>query len=363
MRGVVAACTDHDGGGVAPPRSAGGRGHTGSVPSRRPTSHDVARAAGVSQSTVSYALSGKGTISAATREHVLAVAARLGYRPNLAARSMRTRRSGRLAVVTGAAVDNRLQMLTGAGEVAAEAGFALDTHSVEGTAEDRTARVVELALGGQVEGVLTFLPVLPDALALGADAAPVVAVGAFDEQMRSAGELADASLLATVLDALFDAGHRRFLHVAGPEQYASARARRDVYLAAVERHGVASLGVVGGSWSAEQGREAVLALPADAPPLAVVAANDVIALGVLRGAAERGWSVPGDLVVTGWDDAEFGAYTTPTLTTIAVDLHEAGRRAMRRLVAAVQGTEAAATATPLQRVVWRESTGTVPLAR
>lgn len=326
---------------------------------RQPTSHDVARAAGVSQSTVSYALSGKGTIAPRTREHVLAVAASMGYRPNLAARSMRTQRSGRLAVVTGVTVDNRLRMLTGAAEVAAEAGYAVDTHSVDGTAEARTERVVDLARGGQVEGVLTFLPVVPDALALAEDAAPVVAETALDEQLRTTGELADAGLLGTVISALVAAGHRRFLHVAGPEHFASARSRRDVYLAEVERLGVESLGVVGSAWSPQSGREAVLALPDDAPPLAVIAANDHVALGVLRGAAERGWSVPGDLVVTGWDDADFSAFTTPSLTTIPVDFVEAGRRAMRRLVATVRHEEPPAHTAPLQRVVWRESTGTI----
>lgn len=334
-------------------------GDTVTVPARHPTSHDVARAAGVSQSTVSYALSGKGTIAPRTREHVLAVAASMGYRPNLAARSMRTQRSGRLAVVTGATVDNRLRMFTGAAEVAAEAGYAVDTHSVDGTAEDRTERVADLARSGQVEGVLTFLPVVREALSLDDDAAPVVAVTAFDEQMRTTGELADAGLLGTVIGALVEAGHRRFLHVAGPEHFASARARRDVYLAEVARHGVESLGVVGGAWSPASGRAAILALPDDAPPLAVIAANDNVALGVLRGATDRGWSVPGDLVVTGWDDAEFSAYTTPSLTTIPVDFREAGRRAMRRLLAAVRGEEAPEPTGPLQHVVWRESTGPI----
>ncbi len=338
-------------------RRAAARGDTVSMSARQPTSHDVARAAGVSQSTVSYALSGKGTIAPRTREHVLAVAASMGYRPNLAARSMRTQRSGRLAVVTGVTVDNRLRMLTGAAEVAAEAGYAVDTHSVDGTAEARTERVVDLARGGQVEGVLTFLPVVPEALHLDDDAAPVVAEPALDEQLRTTGELADAGLLGTVISALVEAGHRRFLHVAGPERFASARSRRDVYLAEVERHGVESLGVVGGVWSPEAGRDAVLALPDDAPPLAVIAANDYVALGVLRGAAERGWSVPGDLVVTGWDDADFSAYTMPSLTTIPVDFVEAGRRAMRRLVAAVRDEETPPPTAPLQRVVWRESTG------
>lgn len=326
----------------------------------RPTSHDVARAAGVSQSTVSYALSGKGTIAPRTRARVLAVAEELGYRPDLAARSMRTRRSGRIAVVTGTAAGIRMSMLAGAAEAATEAGYAVDTHSVGGAAGERTERVVELARGGQVEGVLTFLPVVPETLTVDDDAAPVVAVTALDERMRSVGELADASLLAAVIGTLHDAGHRRFLHVGGPEDFASARARCDVYLTEIERHDDAvSLGEIVGTWSPESGRETVLALPDDAPPIAIIAANDHIALGVLRGASERGWSVPGDVVVTGWDGAEFGAYTTPTLTTVTVDFREAGARSMRRLIARIRGEQPTEATTPLQHILWRESTGSL----
>jgi DNA-binding LacI/PurR family transcriptional regulator len=309
---------------------------------------------------VSYALTGKGTVSAKTREHVLKVAASIGYRPNLAARSMRTRRSGRLAVITGVAIDNQIRMLTGAGEVASGAGYVMETHNVEGTSEDRTERVLELAAGGQFEGILTFVPVLPTALSPGAGSPPVVAATAFDEEMHTLGELADASLVEEFVATLVAAGHRRFVHVAGSEQYASGRARRDVYLASIGRLGVESVGVIGGEWRAESGRQAVLSLPDDAPPLAVVAGNDIVAIGVLRGAAERGWSVPGDLVVTGWDNAEFGSYTTPMLTTVDVDFREAGRRAMRQLVATLHGEPPPHAAAPLQRVVWRESTGVLP---
>lgn len=335
-------------------------GDTVTVPVPPPTSRDVARLAGVSQTTVSYALTGKGTISPKTREHVLKVAASIGYRPNLAARSMRTRRSGRLAVITGVAIDNQIRMLTGAGEVASGAGYVMETHNVEGTSEDRTERVLELAAGGQYEGILTFVPVLPAALSHGEGSPPVVAATAFDEEMHTLGELADASLVEVFVSSLVAAGHRRFLHVAGSEQYASGRARRDLYLASVARLGVESIGTLGGEWSAESGRQVVLSLPDDAPPLAVVAANDIVAVGVLRGAVERGWSVPGDLVVTGWDNAEFGSYTTPTLTTVDVDFREAGRRAMRQLVATLHGEPPPHAAAPLQRVVWRESTGVLP---
>ncbi|PZR51877.1 LacI family transcriptional regulator [Xylanimonas oleitrophica] len=324
----------------------------------QPTSRDVARLAGVSQTTVSYALTGRGTISAATRERVQRVAESIGYRPNLAARSMRTRRSGRLAVVTGVTIDNHLRMVAGAGEVAQAAGYVTETHSVGGTVEDRTQHVLELAAARQHEGILTVAPVLPTALSDGTSGPVVVAATAFDDQMRTVGDLADASMIATFVTTLAAAGHRRFVHVAGSQHYASARARRDVYLAAVERSGVESLGVLGGeSWSAEAGRQAVLGLPDDAAPLVVVAGNDLVALGVLRGAAERGWSAPRDVVLTGWDNYEFGAYTTPSLTTVDVDFREAGRRAMHQLVATLRGEEPPSATAPLHRIVWRESTG------
>lgn len=338
--------------------------------SRPPTSRDVARLAGVSQAAVSYALTGRGTLSAATRERVLRVAESIGYRPNLAARSMRTRRSGRLAAVTGATLDNQLRVLAGAGEVAEAAGYVMETHSVDGTVEERTVRVRELAESRQYEGILTLVPVLPEALSTdapadGDDAAtPVVAEATFDEQLRTVGDLADASAVEEFVRVLAAAGFRRFAHVAGPEQFASARARRDVYLAAVARlagTGVVSLGVLGGEWGPETARLAVHGLPDDAPPVAVIAANDVLAAGVLRGAAERGWAVPHDLVVTGWDNSPVGAYMAPSLTTVDVDFPEAGRAAMRRLVATLRGERPAAAA-PIHRVRWRESTGGRPAA-
>jgi len=327
-----------------------------------PTSRDVARLAGVSQTTVSYVLTGKGTISPETRERVLKAAESIGYRPNLAARSMRTRRSGRLAVITGVGYGNQIRMLTGASRVAHDAGYVMETHSVDGTVEDWTERAQEVAAGGQYEGVLTFVPVLPAALPGDEGTPPVVVATAFDEQMRSAGELADAGLLDVFVSTLAAAGHRRFVHIAGSQEFASARARRDVYLACVDRLGVESLGVLGGDWTAESSRQAVLALPDDAPPVAVIAANDILAVGALRAAAERGWSAPGDVVVTGWDNAQFGAYTTPSLTTVDVDFQAAGRHSMQLLLAALRGEEPPPRGSALQRIVWRESTGDAEFA-
>lgn len=322
----------------------------------RATSRDVARLAGVAQSTVSYVLAGKGSISPATRERVLRAAEELRYRPNLAARAMRTRRTGRVAAVMGLPAYDPAAMLAGASAAAQAAGYAMDVLHVDGSIETRSERVLELARSGQLEGVLSFVPLLPDVHAQAPDDVPVLVSETFDDDMHAAGDLVDASAVAELVEHLAALGHTRFFHVAGPPRYASAVARREVYLAAVARLGLTSLGVVEGDWSGSSGLDAVRSLPEDAPPLAVVACNDVVAVGVMRGAAERGWSVPGDVSVTGWDDIAVGPYLTPSLTTVDTDRAEAGRRAMRQLVAALGREPAPRGLPPLTTVVWREST-------
>jgi DNA-binding LacI/PurR family transcriptional regulator len=125
--------------------------------------------------------------------------------------------------------------------------------------------------------------------------------------------------------------------VAGAEHYASARNRKRVYVETVTRLGLRSAGVVDGDWSAQSGFDAVSALPEDTDVTAVVAANDVVAMGVVRAALTRGWSVPGDLSVFGWDDEEMGRFATPSLSTVAVDREAQGRTAVHRLLAEIRG--------------------------
>lgn len=326
------------------------------MPAPRATSRDVARLAGVAQSTVSYALAGKGSISDATRERVRQAAEQLHYRPNLAARAMRTRRTGRVAAVMGMPAYDPAAMLAGASAAAQAAGYVMDVLHVDGSIETRSARVLELARSGQFEGVLSFTPLLPGVEEHAPTDVPVAVSETFDDQMHAAGELVDASPVVTFVEHLAALGHTRFLHVAGPPHYASAVARRDAYQATVERLDLTSLGVVEGDWSGRAGLEAIRSLPADAPPVAVIAGNDLVAVGVMRGAAERGWSVPGDVSVTGWDDTAVGPYLTPSLTTVRTDRAEAGRRAMRQLVAALGQEPAPDDLPPLTTIVWREST-------
>lgn len=344
---------------------------------KRPTSHDVARAAGVSQSTVSFVFTGRAGISPATRQKVLTAAAELNYRPNLAARSMRTRRTGRLAVVVPIATLTPLTLLPGAIAAAQDEGYVVEVVSLPHQVTERDERLAELIGSGQYEGVLSFTP-LPSAdtgsepaLDAGADPRPeegepdqvvVLAVAEFDDDMHSAGALTDALPIVTMMEHLAAGGQRRFLHLAGPPDFRSSLARREAYLSTIERLGLESLGVIDGEWSGRSGEDAVNALPDGILPVAVIAANDLIATGALRAATKRGWRVPEDLTLTGWDDHPQSAFLAPSLTSVRQDRERLGAHSMHRLIAAVRGLPAPPAPTDLLRVVWRESTGPVPAA-
>jgi len=323
----------------------------------RATSRDVARLAGVAQSTVSYALNGKGPVSAETRAKILAAAEQLHYQPNLAARSMRLQRTGRIAVVMGISWVNPSLMIIGATKAAESAGFTIEAIAIDGSIEDRSKAVSELAQSGQFEGILSFVPILPEVERRFADSIPIVVSETFDSKMHSAGDLADATHIATLIERLVALGHHRFLHIAGSPLYISAKQRLAVYQETIERLGLTSLGIVGYGWTGETGADAINALPDDSPPLAVIAANDLIAVGALRAATLRGWTVPGDMSLTGWDSQEYGKFLVPSLTSVNVDRVEGGRREMQRLLAVMTGAPLPVDLPPLASVVWRDSTG------
>ncbi|MDX3226227.1 LacI family DNA-binding transcriptional regulator [Streptomyces sp. ME19-01-6] len=323
---------------------------------RRPTITDVARLAGVSPQTVSRYLRFNGGLKPATLERVENAIRELDYRPNLVARSMRTRKTGRLAILMPAMAFNPSRMLAGASATAHAAGYFVDVVSAGGGVRARSERLLELADSGQFEGILSLAPVLPAMENKLHQRTTVVISADFDDEMRVIGELADATPIVRMIEHLAELGHSQFLHVAGDAQFASARARKQGYLDTVERLGLESVGVFDGDWSGESGIAAIRSLPNRARPTAVIAANDLVAAGVVRGARERGWDVPGDISVTGWDNVGVGQFMTPSLTTVDVDLERLGRRAMTKLIAGLLDTAPEANGETLFRIVWREST-------
>jgi LacI family transcriptional regulator len=164
--------------------------------------------------------------------------------------------------------------------------------------------------------------------------------------------------MVEIVGRLAELGHRDFFHVGGPVGHPPSNERQAVYERAVSARGLVSHGASRGPFDGATGVEAVASLPEDSPVTAVVCANDELAAGVLLGASQRGWDVPGRLSVTGWDNRQVGKYMPPGLTTVIVDHESVGRTAMGKLIAALRGERPPVEDFhALNTVVWRGSVG------
>lgn len=325
----------------------------------RATIWQVAAAAGVSHQTVSRYLRADTGMKPQTQEKVRLAIAELGYTPNLSARTMRTRRTQRIGVLLPAVSGFQASALSGAIDIATAEGYALEVLSVDGDAHAAFERVLQIADSGQVDGVLALAPLPPETENSYPGRAAIVASADYDENTRSMGAMADGAPIAELMDGLHSLGHRRFLHVTGELTYASARNRLAVFIESVDRLQVGPPQVHTGIWSARSGQEAITSLAEQDRPTAVIAGSDTIAAGVINGARERGWSVPEDLSVTGWDNQFLGAHLRPTLTTVNDDRRQLGRNAMSRLIAALR-EQPLPEEEALSTVIWRGSTGPPP---
>ncbi|MDT0446227.1 LacI family DNA-binding transcriptional regulator [Streptomyces johnsoniae] len=330
-----------------------------------PTIYEVAKLAGVSHQTVSRFLRKDPAMRPDTTRRVAQAVAELGYRPNLAARTMRTRRSNRIAVILPGSMERMpSRVLSGAAAAAHEAGYLLDVVSLEGDAAARATRLEALLQPESADGILSFAPLgkSTGGFALSDIRVPMVVEGAYDDSMRAQGAFADASVAAEIMRHLAEWGHRRFIHVTGPLEWASARARRAVYEATIEELGLESLAVVEGDWSPGAGWTAATEVIAGSGATAVFAASDAVAFGVITGLQSLGIDVPRKVSVFGWNDEELGRYFRPTLSTVSVDQERQGREAVRRLLGLLRGEPPTGQleAAGFNRIILRESTGPAP---
>ena len=335
---------------------------TGAGSGRRATIWQVAEAAGVSHQTVSRYLRADSGMKPQTREKVRAAIEELGYRPNLSARSMRTRRSNRIGVLLPSDSAFQASALSGALDIATTEGYAIEVFAVDGDARAAFERVLQIADSGQVDGILALAPLPPDTEHSYPGRAAIVASADYDERTRSMGAMADGSPIGEIVEGLHDLGHRRLMHVTGDLEFASARNRRAAFVEATTRLGIDAALVHTGTWSEEAGHEAVrtiAAMPREERPTAIVAASDLVAVGVINGAREQGWRIPEDLSVSGWDAHYLGGVLQPALTTVKDDRRQLGRNAMSRLLAALRDEPLPAEEV-LSTVIWRDSTGKAP---
>ena len=330
---------------------------------RASTSEDVARLAGVSRPTVSLVLSGRGDrirVAAATQQRVFSAAEALGYVPNFAARSLRTRRSRVITVIAPSLENPFFAEVIGAVKDAATAR-KYSTNVVIARNGREEASAIAHVLAGSADAVViaTHFAGNLDALRqLAKRRIPSVVlqqVGAGFPIPSVAVDLEMGGYVAT--RHLIGLGHRRIAHVTPP---GAGAGRRDGYLRALREADIAPdpalivetpNTLAGGSEAAS----ALLAKPATAPT-AVFAYNDQLAFGLLHGARRSAIRVPDDLAVVGFDNTVSAAFSNPELTTVA---HERNRLTVEMLFALLDGAAVASLrqVVPVALVV-RESCGT-----
>ncbi|MDR1213137.1 MAG: LacI family transcriptional regulator [Propionibacteriaceae bacterium] len=332
----------------------------------RVTLHDVARAADVSLGSVSRALHGSGA-SPRMVERVQAAAKRLGYRPDAAARTLRTGRTLHLGFAV-ADIGNPVyvEMMRAIHEVVSPDGYHVVVMS-SGNSAASARQLVESLSFGLVDGLIVS-PLWTDAALIGDLARldfPVVLLGPApaDSPVDSVGTDSAAGIRLAV-EHLQATGRRRlvFLNGPAPTTAGSARQRGLAQAVADPALGVELVGsAMADDFTVAAGTTAVQDL-LDRPRGtfdAVVAANDLLAIGAVTAARRRGWTVPADLAVTGMDGTEFAHIFSPSLTTVSLGARERGQRAAELMLERLTGgrTEPRRVEVP-PRLVLGESTAT-----
>ena len=312
----------------------------------RVTIADVASAAGVSKTAVSFAFNNPERLGQATLERVLGVAHDLGYTPHPAARALSMRRSGTIGVL----IPQRLstvfanpflsELIQGLGELCEE--------------HDLTMLLVP-PLDGSLEGAIRQASV-DGFISLGLSAddralemldrigIPTVAVDSESSPTRPAVNVDDESGARAAAQHLLDLGHRDLAIIVLPPTRAhigltpTASRRLAGYRAALDKAGAPEPHMVTAAATRAAGARAFESLPrGKRRPTAVLAMSDMAAIGLMAAAQSAGLKVPDDLSVVGYDDLPMAAWTNPPLTTVRQPIIEKGRLAARLLIQRMKG--------------------------
>lgn len=330
---------------------------------RRVTMLDVATAAGVSYQTVSRVINDHPSVKAETRARVLEVISQLHYRPDRAARSLASHRSWTLAVIScGIEFYGPMQMLVNVEHSAREAGYDVINANLGLYKGGDLQPVLDRLFSWRVDGAL----VIASVAGYGAElivsqliSTPLILIDtAYGSAAPSVIIDQRAGGVAAALH-LIELGHRQIALINGPLDWFGARARCEGWLAGLHEAGLEPILIESGDWTPASGYAATLRMIESGRPFtALLVGNDPMALGAISALKARGLTVPGDVSVIGFDDAQETAYYDPPLTTVAQDFPELGRQGMAYLIELIADEEAAngqRLITP--RLVVRASTG------
>lgn len=299
---------------------------------------DVAKAAGVSHSTVSRALSDNPLIAEKTRARIQRLAQKMGYTPNAIARGLVTQRTHTIGVVVTSIADPFVsEVVRGIEEIAGDQRYRVFL----GTSHNDPVREVNLVKAlreWRVDGVIIaasrvgslYKPLLKEI------GVPIVLINNqhAGTYIHSVG-VDDVRGAQVATRHLIEQGHRVIAHLQGPADHISSANRLEGYRCALRDAKIkfdASL-VLPGNGRAEAGVHAIDLLEHSPRPTAIFCYNDMTAIGVMSALRRAGIRVPADMSIVGFDDIPFAAYVDPPLTTLHQPKDEMGRAAMMMLLA------------------------------
>ncbi len=302
------------------------------------TVKDVARLAGVSVGTVSKVLSHDSTVKPARREKVLKAVEDLGYKPNQAARALRTKKVNVIGLVVPDITNPFFAKL--AMRIEKEASARGYTVMLTTTMDDpeTEARQISALLEQSLHGLVIVATNDSSNATLGNSDIPIVSL---DRRFGTAGlvSIDHSASAAKAAKYLLDLGHRRIAYLAGPQDTEVGRLRKQGFVEAVERFASSAddvaLNVLEGTFDYDSGEalaRQVLTQSETPRPSAIATGNDQMAIGALRTANDLGLRVPDDLSVVGFDDIDLALHVIPRLTTVSQPAMELCHAAVTRLL-------------------------------
>ncbi len=305
------------------------------------TISQVAKEAGVSSQTVSRVINNRDEITPETRQRVKEVIQRLGYHPNVIARSLSQQRTHTLGVAaSGIEYYGPSRSLLGIEQAANDLGYSILLSLIHQPEIGNFEQVYHNLISRQVEGIIWQVPEIDDNRAWLRQAArqptrPIIFMDMQPDRLLNSVSVDNYAGGQLATHHLLSQGYTKIGHIAGPLSWRSAQERMRGWQDALIAAGCPfnEDWMVEGDWTAGSGEQRCIQLFESFPEMeAVFASNDQMAFGVYQAACQLGKRIPQDLAIVGFDDIPESAYFCPRLTTVGQDLYQLGKLAVQAFV-------------------------------
>ncbi len=310
---------------------------------KRVTMLEVAQESGVSYQTVSRVINDHPNVAPETRSRILDVIKRLNYRPSKAARSLASKYSSTLAVITyGMEFYGLTQMVVNIEQYARKAGYDIVYSNVNLEDSDDIDSRIDSMAQWSVDGIILIAPIKNtyyERIFQQLTTTPYILFDNSPDIQNPSIRINQESGGLTVTNHLISLGHQQLVTIKGPQKWFGAESRLLGYHQALQSAGLTSIAEIEGDWTAQSGYTAMKTLLQQQTFTGIVAGNDQMALGAIHALTEAGVRIPQDVSIVGFDDIPEASFFLPALTTVKQDFHLLAQRGIQYLIDLIQNPE------------------------